>query len=327
MIVETMKFETYEDFYEELFDMNCVKEKYKNFVFRGEDSCNYSLLPSTLRLEEFDRLLDLGQIWNPGGGRNIFISDYLSAEFQILKRFYIAANDNGLRLPKSITFENAYLDINRHWSLSLAFEKKLKWLDDDMLEIAALAQHYGLPTRMLDFTFDIFTALYFATRGSYNDLKKNENLAIWALGYKSHRFYPTMVDKIPIKFVVPRYINNPNLRAQKGLFVLWVTEYDFTDMDNYPQIDRTPIDERLLKYDKKDQETLLYKFLIPKSEKLKIATYLSSQGYTAAKLFPGYKGVVEMLEEHSNQYHARELLTKEQNGTSNERHHHSSHGN
>ena len=306
MIVETMEFESYEDFYQELFDMNCLKEKYKNFVFRGEDSAVYSLLPSALRTEKvfIDRLADLGQIGNIAGA-NTGILDHLNAEFQILRRFYIAANDNGLRLPKSITFENAYLDVNRHWSLSLMFNEKQKWLDEDMLEIAALAQHYGLPTRMLDFTFDIFTALYFASSGSYNGINNEDHLVIWALGYKSHRFYPTMVDKIPIRFVVPRYINNPNLSAQKGLFILWVTEYNFADIENYPQIDRTPIDEQLLRYDKEDQETLLYKILIPKSEKLKIATYLSSQGYSAAKLFPGYKGVVDMLEEESNRFFAK----------------------
>jgi hypothetical protein len=38
-----------------------------------------------------------------------------------------------------------------------------KWIFDDLEELTALAQHYGIPTRMLDWTYDFDTALYFAS--------------------------------------------------------------------------------------------------------------------------------------------------------------------
>lgn len=47
--------------------------------------------------------------------------------------------------------------------------------DDNSTEWLALMQHYGSPTRFLDFTHSIFTALYFAVESSSRDA------AIWAI--------------------------------------------------------------------------------------------------------------------------------------------------
>jgi len=54
---------------------------------------------------------------------------------------------------------------------------------DSKLASLALMQHYGVPTRLVDFTESPFVALYFALE-AYNPQSGN-NLAIYALDYKS----------------------------------------------------------------------------------------------------------------------------------------------
>lgn len=64
------------------------------------------------------------------------------------------------------------------------FQNNDIWLSEDLYEIAGLAQHYGLPTRLLDWSQDIYVSLYFACIGAMNSIKNNgftdDNIVLWA---------------------------------------------------------------------------------------------------------------------------------------------------
>ena len=52
------------------------------------------------------------------------------------------------------------------------------WPEKNYYEIIAIAQHFGLPTRFLDFTYDPLIAIYFAARDSLSKGLLN-NMAIY----------------------------------------------------------------------------------------------------------------------------------------------------
>lgn len=54
------------------------------------------------------------------------------------------------------------------------------YLSQDELTLWANMQHYGIPTRLLDFTYSPYVALYFAVRHS-NSVGKDENLRLYAV--------------------------------------------------------------------------------------------------------------------------------------------------
>ena len=84
-------------------------------------------------------------------------------EYRILRKFYKIANDNGLNVHGDVLMDKHYYDDT---SPEFLFDEKEKiWLYPGLTELAALAQHYGVLTRMLDWSNNLFVALYFACIG------------------------------------------------------------------------------------------------------------------------------------------------------------------
>jgi hypothetical protein len=316
MKIESLKEKTYKNakllISDVIFEEICFPSR--DFIFRGESTITYKLLPSALRDHHLEKILGRRNLNYSKGFLDYPDANLMFIEYKKLQNFYEVCNRRGIHLPLINIFEKEadYLmpAVKRDNQLE-------KWIPEDLLEIAALAQHYGLPTRLLDWSHDFFTALYFASKGAVQTYykKKSEHdkkedfknfekefikdyIVIWALHKGNSLFKKDHENHLPILLVRPLYHRNPNLAAQTGIFTHYQTEWQSINDSkiNRIKVDVTPLDERI-KAIKKVDAPVLYKFTLPITQAKMALKNLQNMGIDASKFFPGVEGAVKATEE------------------------------
>lgn len=161
-----------------------------------------------------------------------------------------------------------------------------------------LMQHYGVPTRLLDWTENPLVALYFAIEDKKS---ANKDAALWILSpldlnklsTKEQVYIPSFEDDwlanysvvqyskgkdngiLPIAAIATR--NNPRIQAQLGVFTI-------------SHLKKTPIEEI-------DQRRHCIKLTIPSTAKEKLREELKILGITRFQIFPELSSIGESLKE------------------------------
>lgn len=180
--------------------------------------------------------------------------------------------------------------------------------EDDTLEWLSIMQHFGAPTRLLDFTYSAFIAAYFALEGQAID----GNSAVWAIrgnwvvnsssrefpeASDAHRYIQGVLDeKTPGGFTAAFYampaqtfaccVNpfrlNERLTLQRGVFMC-------------PGNVGQSFEDNLKALPDWDKEQNLYQLVIPPSMRQAGLKDLLDMNISRATLFPGLDGFARSL--------------------------------
>jgi FRG domain len=180
--------------------------------------------------------------------------------------------------------------------------------DEDVLDWLALMQHHGVPTRLLDWTFSPYVALYFAFETSLPDT----DCAVWAIntGWLSERARQKSLNEPrlptdPREKALNEYLNrglfnaeNPNVvvvanpirmnervAAQQGVFLC-----DLSQVGAF-----TITLQKMLVMPMPPSSPVIWKFVIKTAERDKFVRELNRMNINGASLFPGLDGFARSL--------------------------------
>jgi hypothetical protein len=200
----------------------------ERWLFRGQANHAWPLLPSALRSDV--ALLSPEGKWTKGLAATAW--EQVRREMSTIHSFCRVADAAGQALPED---SQELRERFNSWILSDKTINdleagQLQWPPDELLSICGLAQHNGLPTRLLDWSYDPLVAAYFAAIGAASDGHGGaSHLAVWALAESAIHGSKVLdvnrgarsTDSRPqiVKVTAPT-AGNSNLRAQRGLFLL-----------------------------------------------------------------------------------------------------------
>ncbi len=187
--------------------------------------------------------------------------------------------------PKTPETEKAMFDDFKRRGrpfLKIEPQSEYEWL--------ALAQHHGMPTRLLDWTSSALAALWFTV----TDTRKNDNGAIWVLKYEEADIVKPRKDDMPFdtietKIFFPTHIVDRFI-AQGGWFTVHKYERKIKSLDeegNY-------------------ENKLIKKLIVPRDSFSNIRFLLNRCGLNKVTLFPDFDGLCEHIAwRNSKEYFAR----------------------
>lgn len=272
------------------------------WLFRGHADARWNLVPSSVRG------------LTTAKGRTSRELD--ARERGVLEKFYRYCRKAGLRLPptavESFDLLESLVDMRKFLPPN-AGDRFLRFPESDLWELTALAQHYGLGTRLLDWAESPYVAAYFAASTALRRASMNRSqqtpppIEIWCAhsglltdcrGYANTAGTQTITE---VELVETPRFGNARQSAQRGLFtVCFLNSRTFVPHANHYSIELCV--RSALLADKRMQEAhqqrpFLFRYRIPFEQARPLLRLLARIGIDGSIVDPTYSGVVAALEE------------------------------
>ncbi|WP_175783733.1 FRG domain-containing protein [Burkholderia ambifaria] len=248
-----------------------------HYVFRGHRDSAWELVPQVYRQDVINRYkTGMVGVLSDHPGQTFF-------EWILLHSFMYHCDLRGLAVPFDSMDFREYFSMQNIMNMN-SVNNRL-WPQDRVLPLMAMAQHHGVPTRLLDWSTNPMVACYFAAAGAVNEtaVSKNTRIAVFGFGFEPHR-----------KDAEYRYVSVPgstsvNISAQGGAFILVNNSGERGEAFTVG----AKLEDKLVHDDR------LVKLTLPVSLAGELLLRCHKFGISAASIFPGYDGVAKAVLERN----------------------------
>ncbi len=266
----------------------------EKWAFRGQADSRWKLVPKAFR-----ESTDFSYDGTPSNPASLTVDQQRREELRALNHFLFLADRVGLPIPGDS--QNLRLPDTVQTSPQ-SFDR---WPWPNTLEVLAIAQHHGIPTRLLDFSHDPLIATFFAAyfawkdnRSSTQDAAYTDSIAVWAVdlnaiaeaveAHRGRRERPSII------WVTASRAENTFLHQQDALFLL---DLEADSRSPKPPDLETAILEAPSRAGLIDPfEPQIIKLLLNRDYAAELLRLLWNEFYHPARLMPTYDNVVATLE-------------------------------